>query len=450
MIQLTIQKQILSIWDKYIADNKKVIDSKGNDLENIDEKRLEAIVKLKIIIDDFLFGFSDIGKFKIEIDSFNKQNNFWGFTSIKGQMFFNLLLKNSETEEQIKKLTKLLQECITEPKDLSEALSKIEAMDKHTSGIFNKAPDKRKAPNPGSVCYFLSYFWQIHNYQKWPVMFSSIIVSFTDIGLWLSPSTHQDAYNTFFNLNEEIKQILTKHIGKPISNWEAEHCFWNFRTFTAYPKTVVKDKEVKDELVVEKPVSLLREASFNISDYLPPITAKLVELGGVTETTSASKGSNYEKAVVEVFRQLGFTDVVHLGQGKGNEPDIIIKHRTDGSAFIIDAKGYSAGYNLSTADDRAIRDYISRYCAKLHLEGIRKIGFIIVSNSFKDQLNSFIDDITWNTDIRRFKLVTSDALLHLLAYRFKGAIQLQDVIDAFIDFGNIITKTDIIEKFDNI
>ncbi|MBS1579049.1 MAG: hypothetical protein JST29_05355 [Bacteroidetes bacterium] len=41
MIPQNIQNQITAIWDKYISDNKKVVDTKGNDLEDIDSKRLE-------------------------------------------------------------------------------------------------------------------------------------------------------------------------------------------------------------------------------------------------------------------------------------------------------------------------------------------------------------------------------------------------------------------------
>jgi hypothetical protein len=73
-----------------------------------------------------------------------------------------------------------------------------------------------------------------------------------------------------------------------------------------------------------------------------------------------------------------------------------------------------------------------------------------VSNSFKTDLDGFINDLTWNTDVKRFKLLTSDALLHLLAYKFKGVIQLQDIIESFIGLGNVISKTDIIQKFDDI
>lgn len=279
-------------------------------------------------------------------------------------------------------------------------------------------------------------------------MYSSIIVSFTDLGLWSDPPTPSDAYYSFYNLNEEIKHILSTHSQRSITNWDAEHAFWNFRTITPYPKVVPKENVV--ERSDEKVITAFREASFNIFEYLPPITAKLIELGCQTEISSSLKGVTYEKTVVEVFKQLGFTEVLHLGQGKGSEPDIIIKYRLDGAAFIIDAKGYSNGYSLNVGDDRAIRDYISSHCAKLYNEGIRKIGFIIVSNSFKADLDGFINDLTWNTDIKRFKLITSEALLHLLAYKLKGGLQMQDIIDALISFGNIISKTDIIQKFDDI
>lgn len=450
MIQESIEKKIISIWDKYIAENKKVQDTKGNDLDNIDEKRLEAIPILKSTIEKFLSSNIDINEFKTNIDSFNKQNNLWGFTSVKGQMFFNLLLKTSDDEEQNKKLTKLLKGCISEPKDLNDALSKIEDLDNYASKIFNKAPDKRKAPNPGSVCYFLSYFWQIHDYQKWAVMYSSIIVSFTDIGLWSEPISHKESYNTFFNLNEEIKSILSKHTGKIISNWEAEHAFWNFRKVTAYPKQSAKPKEeIILDLQAEHTVSVLKEASFNIYDYIPPITARLIDLGNETETSSAAKGSKFEKAVCEIFKQLGF-EIQSLGQGTGREPDLIAIQKVDNVAFIIDAKAYSNGYMLSAGDERAIKEYISHHCPKLKQDGIKKIGFIIVSNSFKNGFNNFINEITWTTEVKRFSLLTTGALLHLLAYKIKDQLPLSDIIEAIINLGTLISAEDIIQKFDDV
>jgi hypothetical protein len=451
MIAENIKKQIVTIWDKYITDNKKVIDTKGNDLEDIDSKRLEAVETLKMIVKDFITGAIDLAEFKTDIDSFNKQNNFWGFTSIKGQMFFNLLLKTSETDEQTRKLTKMMKQCVAEPKDLPDALSKIEALEKYVSAIFNKAPDKRKAPNPGSVCYFLSYFWQIHNSQVWPVMYSSMIVSFTDIGLWQEPKNQIEGYETFYNLNEEIKKILSNHTKRNITNWEAEHSFWNFRTVKgSAPKKESTQKEKKiTEAAKETPISALAEASFDIYDYVPRVVANLIDLGNETETSSSAKGSKYEIAVSEVFKQLGFT-VQQLGQGTGREPDLIAIHKEENVAFIVDAKAYANGYMMGAADERAIKEYINHYCPKLKKDGIQRIGFIIVSNSFKSNFEEYINDVTWKTDIKRFVLLSSDALLHLLAYRTKDQKTLSEVVETIISLGTTISAQDIIQQFDDI
>ncbi|HRP31585.1 MAG TPA: restriction endonuclease FokI C-terminal domain-containing protein [Agriterribacter sp.] len=451
MIPQNIQSQITSIWDKYIADNKKVVDTKGNDLQDIDSKRLEAIETLKIIVQDFITGAIDIAEFKTDIDSFNKQNNLWGFTSIKGQMFFNLLFKTSDTDEQTQKLTKLMKQCVAEPKDLPDALSKIEALDKYVCAIFNKAPDKRKAPNPGSVCYFLSYFWQIHDSEIWPVMYSSMIVSFTDIGLWQETKSQKESYETFFKFNEEIKQILSQHTDRAISNWEAEHSFWNFRTVKgSTPKKEAKTKEQKQvETTKEAPISALTQASFDIYDYIPRVIANLIDLGNETEASSSAKGSKYEKVVCEVFKQLGFT-VQTLGQGSGREPDLIAIHKEENVAFIVDAKAYSNGYMMGAGDERAIKDYINHYCPKLKKEGIQRIGFIIVSNTFKSNFEEYINDVTWKTDIKRFLLLSSDALLHLLAYRIKDQKTLSEIVEAIISLGITISAQDVIQQFDDI
>lgn len=451
MIPQNLKTQITSIWDKYITDNRKVLDTKGNDLEDIDSKRVEAIEALKIIVQDFIASTIDLAEFKTKIDSYNKQKNLWGFTSIKGQMFFNLLFKTSETEEQTQKLTKLLIQCVAEPKDLSDALNKIEILDRYVSAIFNKVSDKRKAPNPGSVCYFLSYFWQIHNSQLWPVMFSSMIVSFTDIGIWQDSKSQKEAYELFFKLNEEIKQILSAHTGKNITNWDAEHSFWNFRTVkgSSPQKETIPNEQKQIDSSKEVTISALAEASFDIYDYVPRVVANLIELGRETEVSGSVKGSKYEKVVCEVFRQLGFA-VQQLGQGSGREPDLIAIYKEENVAFIVDAKAYANGYMMGAADERAIKEYINHYCPKLKKEGIQRIGFIIVSNSFKSKFEDYINDITWKTDIKRFVLLTSDAILHLLAYRIKDQKSLSEIVDAIISLGTNITSQDIIQQFDDI
>lgn len=157
MIEKEKTDKIKEIWDEYMSSNQMVLDTKGNELPNIDNLRLEAIGSFSEIINQFKTGELSLGEFKTSIDSFNKRNNLWGFTAIKGQFFFNQLTKNLD-DSGIEKIKDLLIETISEPKEIKEALLKIDKLDKHCQELYSKAKDKRLAPNPKSVAYFLSYF----------------------------------------------------------------------------------------------------------------------------------------------------------------------------------------------------------------------------------------------------------------------------------------------------
>lgn len=451
MISKQQEKKIIDIWKKFIADNKKVQDVKGRDMGDIDNDRREASATLTAYIGDFLSSKIDISTFKTNVDSFNKQNNLWGFTSIKGQMFFNLLLKTCHTEADEKKLSKLIKKSISEPDNIENAKEKIDLLYRHCKELYDQAPDKRKVPNPGSITYFLSYFWQIQNAVNWPIMYSSMIVSFTDIGIWKPEPTPMEDFEKFYNLNEEIKLLLSKHTNRKISNWDAEHSFWNFRSVTAYPKKS-KDKKAKEGRInvkdTEEETEIVYEASFDIYNYVIPAVAKLIDLGQATGKSASAKGAEFERAVSDVFDQLGF-EVEYLGQGTGRNPDAVIRYRKEHTAFLVDAKAYSDGYSPGR-DDRAFRDYIRDWCPKLRDEGINKVGFIIVSNSFNSTLDTVINDLTWNTDIKRFILFETEALLHLVAFKTKHRLELSQVISQLVGLGNMITTQDIIQQFDDV
>jgi len=438
-------KKIEEIWDNYIKSEKRVLDTKGNELSNIDESRKQAIVKLREMIRQFVEGEINIFEFRTNVDSFNKRNNLWGFTATKGQMFFNQLVKYSETK--IEKLSGLLKECISKPNDLKDASLKIETLENYCLSIFSNAKDKRKAPNPGSVCYFLSYFWQIQDHMKWPILYSSLKISFAELGIWEEKPTQKETYIYFFQLNEEIKEVFRNHSKKDISHWDAEHAFWNFKgnPNKPQPKKVV-EKTIEGDGINEEVISIV--ASFKLSEYLIPKVAKLVDLGAGNDKSSSSKGNEYEKLVSEIFKLLDF-EVEYLGQGSGRNPDAILRFREENTAFIVDAKAYSGGYSLGI-DDRAIKEYINFHCPKLLKEGYKKIGFIIVSNSFKSNFDSFINEITWNTEIKRFILMTSEALLYLLAYKTKDRLSLSTIIESMIGFSNPVEYQNVIQEFDDI
>lgn len=443
--------EIQKLWDNYLANNKRVANTKGSYFDNINQKRLEAIAQLRKGLNSFLIGNSTLREFRTFIDGFNKRHNYWGFTAIKGQMFFNLLVRDADNGQNIDKVTTILRATLTEPSDLDDALHKIESLEKYLSVIFNKAPDKRKVANPSSVGYFLSYFWQIQNHEKWPIMYTSMIKAFEELNIWRNPSGQRESYLDFYNLNEESKEIISKHNQTSVSNWDVEHTYWILKIRETSPKLIKQEtiKSVVPEVICAQEETSLRQAGFDIYDFIPPITAKLIEQGNETQLSSATKGSKFERTVCEIFKLLGF-EVTQLGQGQGREPDLIAKYKEDGIAFIIDAKAYTNGYVLSAGDERAIREYISYYSPKLQREGIKKIAFIIVSNSFREGFENFINDITWNTDMKRFVLLESDSLLHLLAYKMNHSKHITDIIDALIQLEYTIKASDIIQRFEDV
>jgi len=358
-------------------------------------------------------------------------------------MFFNQLVNNAGNEAGA--LNSLIKKSISEPNNLSDALNKIEDLDKYCSSIFMKAKDRRKVANPGSICYFLSYFWQIHDPQKWPILYTSLSNAYTELSIWEDQSSPKETYSYFFKLNEEIKGELSKYTKKEITNWDIEHALWRFTGGQVFAPAI---KPKATEIPEATNAIIQTNESFKLSDYLIPKVANLVELGAQIDKSAAAKGSVYEKLVSEIFKQLEF-HVEVLGQGSGRNPDAILRLREENTAFIVDAKAYSNGYSLGV-DDRAIKEYINHYCPLLKKEGYKKIGFIIVSNSFKSNFDNFINEVTWTTDIKRFILLTSEALLYLLAYRTKDQFNISTIIESIIGFSNPVTSQTIIEKFDDV
>lgn len=442
-IDKSIRKRIIKIWDNYLNNKGKVLDTKGNIIKNIDENRLVSINEIKKIISGFLKKEINVSEFKTSLDSYNKRNNYWGFTAIKGQMFFNQLTKTNEKD--LSNLAKMLKTLIVEPKNLKEALNKIDTLEKYTLGISSKAKDKRKVPNPGSVSYFLSYFWQIYNHKKWPIIYTSLIKTFEELNIWKSFNKQSEYYEYFYQLNEEIKLILEGHNKTKVLNWDVEHAFW---TYSGSPFESIRKQEqgkIKKNEIEEEPNI---KSSFDKNDFILPNITKLIGNDKDNNLASSAKGSQFEKLVAGVFDSLGF-EVEKLGQGSGRNPDAIVKYRKESTAFIVDAKAYKEGYTIGI-DDRAIKEYITEHCPKLINDGFKKVGFIIISNSFKSNFDNFIYEVTWDTDIKRFVFISIEALLYMLAYKNKDRKDLTSIIDLIVSSGNIIEAKNVIEKFDDL
>jgi hypothetical protein len=449
MINDTQKELILEIWSRYEASEKIVLDVKGEPIQNIDEQRIAAIINLKQYIEKFLDNEIQIGEFKTLIDSFNKRNNLWGFTATKGQMFFNQLVKVSIGYEE--QLSETLRSTIVQPVNLDSALNKIEILERYCQKFFLDAKDKRKAPNPSSVCYFLSYFWQVFDHHKWPIMYTSLVESLKVIGVWEEFKSQKELYKNFFEINQCISELVSTAVKKPINHWEIEHAFWNFQgnpnKAQKSPNSAPSGDVEKLEQLHDEPKNTITNV-VNLYPFVVPAVAGLVNLGASTDMSSSEKGRLFEKMVGQIFKLMSF-DVEELGQGSGRNPDCIIKYRENNTAFLVDAKAYTDGYSLGL-DDRAIKEYINFYCPKLQKEGYKKIGFIIVSNSFKSELDEFVNDVTWNTEIKRFILLTSEALLYLLAYKTRDLLSLEQIVETMVSLGNPVTGEKITAEYEDV
>jgi len=442
--------KIISFWDAYENAGFTVQDLKLNQYSasDFDKMRRDSGAVVEQMIQDYLDGKDNLKNFKISLDGYNKRNNLWGFAAMKGQMFFNLLWNSSQANPS--KLDSLLKKCIELPDSLPSALEKIDVLEDYILQLNQKVEDRRKAPNKGSVAYFLSYFWQIKDSANYPIFYTSLTDMLEELELWKEFDRQASAYEYFFGVMHEVKFFLEAHTKLKLHHWDVEHCFWKGLTDSgaispARPgKTSFVDQKSEPE-ASPSPVSVSRTLA--VYDYIPPIIADLVQAGAAPGNSKAIKGTTFERKVGAAFQMLDF-EVDQLGQGKGREPDGVITCRQDNIAFIFDAKVREDGYSIGV-DDRAIREYIEAHFSRLERQGYKKIGFLLVSSKFNGNPTEIIQELTLETPIKRVALVTSEALLHLLAHKLSSGIGTSEIAKFLLQDG-ILEATDVDEAFADV
>ena len=80
--------------------------------------------------------------FKRRVDSLNKQNNYWGFRGIKGQMFFNVLVNCAVDEAKLAEQLKL---ALSDPKGFGGATERLEKLFRKTSYVVQIGKDFMEA-----------------------------------------------------------------------------------------------------------------------------------------------------------------------------------------------------------------------------------------------------------------------------------------------------------------
>jgi hypothetical protein len=394
-----------------------------------DQKRAHLIEgELKPLLKDYLSGQVHLTEFKTKVDGINKRNEFWGFKGIKGQMFFNMVVNVADDPT---KCDQEIKAAINVPRNEDTASGQIKTFCNYVSRIgehhLESGGTKAGRPKPGSVPFFLSYFWQIQERDIWPVFYTNSVNVMTDMNLWLPTEEPAADYLTYKHIHEELGEVFTKESGKHFGLYQVEHVFW----FKGGNPSGGNKPLVRENTPVEIPQSptipITQETLIRLPEsYVPPIIAVLPRMArneAVLRDAAKASGTSleraFEKSINAAFTVLGYETKL-LGQGQGRVPDGQALNLDDSYAILWDAKVRGDGYSMGT-DDRAVKEYITTQSRELKKRrGLRNIYYLIVSSKFGDDYDDAIRSLKMETDVNEVCLVEVDALVAMVEARMRS------------------------------
>lgn len=422
----------------------------------LDQKRRVLIAeRLVPIITKFLNGTMPLSDFKPEIDRLNKQNELWGFKGIKGQMFFNLIYNACVDEDE---LTSELKSALACPADESAAKSRIRNFASYVRRIgddhVTAGNSKASRPKPSSIPFFLSYFWQIQEPDKWPVFFTNSVQVLSDLNLYQQADDLAEAYIDYTRLHNELQAVFSKVSGKSFTLYDVEHVWWHVgqekqaaQQATAAPSALPEAAPTK--IAVSANPEQLPDS------YVPPIVGIIPLLAynnGSLEAAAKASGTSVpralEKSVHAAFTILGFETQL-LGQGQGRIQDGLALANDYSYAILWDSKARQNGYSMGT-DDRTIREYITTQSREIkRRRHLRNLYYVLVSSGFKDEFDDLIRGLKMETEISEVVLVEAEALVVMVDAKLRDPNQLTlgpDGLQRLFCKSGILTAQDVREE----
>jgi hypothetical protein len=390
------------IWQNYAAKGEKFLNaSKEYTQEELDRRRRETIPEV-------------LEEFKTVNDGINKRNRLWGFQAINGQMFFNVVTKNSIAGDRLDEFTSLMKRILPVPSSIERAKENIEQFSKFVRELGKFSRDSRGAPKVGSIPFFLSYFWQIQSPDEYPVYYSSMVNALRDVDIWSPTGNVAEDYVDFYHLNHDLLIFLSEKAGRKLSLWDVEHAFW------FHMQSQIQQEEAVGQ-VISIPEKYTREtlAEELPESYIPPIVSILpklaindTELGKICTNSGKKIEKVFEERLAILFSMLGFQTEL-MGQGHGRVPDGLAISDEYQYAIIYDAKVRQYPYTMGT-DERAIREYIVGQRERLRKRGIRHVYFMIISSAFTGDHDDAIRGLKIDTNVNEVILIEVKTLLVML------------------------------------
>lgn len=422
-----------------------------------DRKREEIIDgELKPILQGYLSGQVSMSEFKTKTDGINKRNEFWGFKGIKGQMFFNMVVNISTNESEC---DAELKAALAIPVNEEMASSRIRTFTSYVRRISDQylesGGSKAGRPKIGSIPFFLSYFWQIHDRLIWPVYYTNSVNVMMDLNIWQPSEDLASDYIQFKKIHEELGKIFSRESGRNFGHYEVEHVFW-FKGGNPFGgNKPLRAEELESS---EEPRPILKQADHLLrlpESFVPPVVAILPQMAtNDAALIEAAKQSGlsleraFEKHIDLAFKILGYETVL-LGQGKGRVPDGRAIDPDGQYAILWDAKVRSEGYDLGR-DDRAIREYVASQTRELkRTRSLRNIYYLVISGEFNDDFKESIKLLKMDTGINEVILLEASALVAMVNARLRDPRQVtlgSDGIQRLLSASGIIKADDVEEN----
>jgi len=410
-----------------------------------DEKRVRVIEQeLKSLLSEYLNDNVPLAEFKIKVDGINKRNAHWGFRGIKGQMFFNMVVNVADDEDEC---DQELKGALDVPSNDHIASSRIKTFTNYVKRIgeqWVEAGNTRYGcPKVGSIPFFLTFFWQVQDRNKWPVYYTNSAQMMSDLNLWQPSGDLAEDYLIFKQIHHELADFLTEESGRPFDLYEVEHVFW-YKGDNPYKAAKVIDPPPKPDASKRLPES-----------YVPPIISVLPQMACHEETlVEAAKRSGitldraFEKYINAAFTMLGYETQL-LGQGKGRVPDGLALAHDESYAILWDAKVRGTGYSMGT-DDRTIREYITKQSREMKKRRfLKNVYYLIISSTFADDYDDTIRSIKMETDVNEVCLVLAEALVAMVDAKLRAPLQITlgpDGIQRLFSVSSVLTAEMVREQ----
>lgn len=397
----------------------------------LDQSR-RALIKdhLAPLVARFLAGKVPLPEFKSEIDRTNKRNELWGFKGVKGQMFFNMLFNACADEAE---LSAELRAAIVVPESEDMAKSRLRNFASYVRRIgedwVEGGGSKHARPNPGSIPFFLSYFWQLQAPERWPVFYTTSVQALAAWDLYQPAQDLAEAYGDYVRLYNDLRALFSGTAGRPFTLYDVEHVWWHAAQedqAAAQPGPSGAPDPGAPAPSSATPSGAPGAPLTQLPDsYVPPVVAIIPRLAAndsLLEDAARASGISIaralEKSVHAAFTILGY-DTELLGQGQGRRQDGNCVAADYSYALLWDSKARQGGYSMGT-DDRTIREYITTASRELKRKRhLRNLYYLILSSRFLDEADDLIRGIKMDTEISEVCLVESDALVAMVDIKLR-------------------------------